>query len=38
MPAGQDTAQKRPVRVSMTASRDTAQDPEMTRTAGTIPR
>jgi hypothetical protein len=38
VPAGQDKAQKRPARISMTASPDTAQDLEMARTAGKIPR
>jgi len=38
MPAGQDKAEKRPVRIAVTASRDTASDLEMARTAGMIPR
>jgi len=38
MPAGQDEAEKRPVRIAMRASRDTPQDPEMACTAGKIPR
>jgi hypothetical protein len=38
MPAGQDQAEKRPVRIAMKASRDMAHDLEIARTAGKIPR
>jgi hypothetical protein len=37
MPAEQDKAEKRPVRISMKASRDIAHDLEMARMAGKIP-